>query len=79
MTQFLKLSLAALIATAAAPAFAHGGDHPMHGGQVVQVGETAFELVAKPAGVEISLVKQRHRMTFDCGERGRTAREGRAG
>jgi hypothetical protein len=56
MTKLLKLSLAALAATAA-PVLAHGGDHPMHGGQVLLVGETAFELVGKPAGAELYVVE----------------------
>jgi hypothetical protein len=40
-------------ALAITPAFAHGDSKPRHGGQVVEVGETAFELVRAPAGVSL--------------------------
>lgn len=46
----------AVAAIAAAPAFAHGDTTPRHGGQVQLIGETMFELVAKPDGVEVYLV-----------------------
>jgi hypothetical protein len=49
------LSIAlALIAT---PALAHGDDKPRHGGQVVEVGETVFELVRAPAGVSLYVME----------------------
>lgn len=51
-----SLSIALLLAVAS-PALAHGGDHPQHGGQVVLVGETAFELVVAPAGVSLYVVE----------------------
>ncbi|KQN82880.1 hypothetical protein ASE90_08890 [Sphingomonas sp. Leaf67] len=53
--KFKTLSIAlALIAT---PALAHGDDKPRHGGQVVEVGETVFELVRAPAGVSLYVME----------------------
>lgn len=49
--------LAATLAFAAAPALAHGDDKPRHGGQVVEVGDTVFELVRAPAGVSLYVVE----------------------
>lgn len=48
---------AAALAFAAAPAFAHGDDKPRHGGQVVEVGDTVFELVRAPAGVSLYIME----------------------
>lgn len=54
----MKLKLfAAALAFAAAPAFAHGDDKPRHGGQVVEVGDTVFELVKAPAGVTLYIME----------------------
>lgn len=47
---FLAAAAAMLLST---PAFAHGDDKPRHGGQVVEVGETLFELVRAPAGISL--------------------------
>ena len=47
------LHFALVSALAAAPAYAHSDTKPRHGGQVVEVGETAFELVRAPAGVSL--------------------------
>lgn len=46
------LIFAAALAVAV-PAYAHGDDKPRHGGQVVEVGETVFELVRAPAGIAL--------------------------
>lgn len=43
--------VAALLVTA--PVYAHSDTKPRHGGQVVEVGETAFELVRASAGVSL--------------------------
>lgn len=51
-----KLFVAAL-AIAVVPAYAHGDDKPRHGGQVVEVGETVFELVRAPAGVSLYIME----------------------
>lgn len=54
----MKLKLfAAALALAATPAFAHGDDKPRHGGQVVEVGDTVFELVKAPAGVTLYIME----------------------
>lgn len=53
-----KLLLAAALSMAAAaqPAFAHGLTQPQHGGIVTMGGETLFELVAKPGGVQLYVI-----------------------
>lgn len=61
MTGFLKNGLFALaLGTASlvigAPSYAHGSTKPKHGGIVQIVGETSFELAAKPTGVELYLL-----------------------
>ena len=54
----MKFTLfAATLAIAAVPAYAHGDDKPRHGGQVVEVGETVFELVPAPAGVSLYMME----------------------
>jgi hypothetical protein len=53
---FRTIAAAALL-FAAAPAFAHGDDKPRHGGQVVEVGDTVFELVRAPAGVSLFVME----------------------
>lgn len=52
----LASTLFAFTALGAAPAQAHGDTKPRHGGQVQLVGETLFELVARPDGVEVYLI-----------------------
>ena len=47
------LHFAIVSALAITPAYAHSDTKPRHGGQVVEVGETAFELVRAPAGVSL--------------------------
>ena len=37
-------------------AFGHGNTKPLHGGVMQMVGETSFELVAKPDGAELYVV-----------------------
>ncbi len=49
--------LVAALAAAAAPALAHGDDKPRHGGQVVEVGDTVFEMVRAPAGVSLYVME----------------------
>ena len=53
---FLRMGVAAL-ALAAAPAIlhAHGSMKPLHGGMVQMTGETMFELVPGPKGVDLYL------------------------
>lgn len=51
MKRFFVLAAASLLAIA--PAHAHSDKAPRHGGQVVEVGETAFELVRGPTGVSL--------------------------
>ena len=55
----LHMSLTAL-ALVAAPAMlhAHGSMKPMHGGMVQMTGETLFELVATPKGVDVYLSEE---------------------
>jgi hypothetical protein len=48
------LGLAMLLATGVA--LGHGNTKPQHGGVVQMVGETVFELVAKPEGTELYVV-----------------------
>jgi len=50
-----KSALALMAALALIPAlvFAHGNTKPQHGGIVQMSGETVFELVVKPASVEL--------------------------
>ncbi len=45
------------LALVATPAVGHGDDKPRHGGQVVEVGETVFELVRAPAGVSLYVME----------------------
>ncbi|WP_068091141.1 hypothetical protein [Novosphingobium rosa] len=40
----------------ASPVLAHGFTKPQHGGIVTTSGETLFELVAKPAGVQLYVI-----------------------
>jgi hypothetical protein len=47
------LALVALLALVPALGFAHGNMKPQHGGIVQMSGETVFELVVKPASVEL--------------------------
>jgi len=49
------LGLAMLLATGVA--LGHGNTKPQHGGVVQMVGETVFELVAKPEGAELYVVE----------------------
>lgn len=53
-TGLTALALAALPATA----FAHGSMKPQHGGLVQMTGETMFELVAGPKGVDVYLSEE---------------------
>jgi hypothetical protein len=68
------LGLAMLLATGVA--LGHGNTKPQHGGVVQMVGETVFELVAKPEGAELYVVddgedidssKTSATMTIDAG------------
>ena len=56
---FLRMGLTAL-ALAAAPAMlhAHGSMKPQHGGMVQMTGETMFELVSGPKGVDVYLSEE---------------------
>jgi len=47
------LALIATLALIPAAGFAHGNMKPQHGGIVQMSGETVFELVVKPASVEL--------------------------
>ncbi|WP_018974517.1 hypothetical protein [Rudaea cellulosilytica] len=47
------LALIAMLALVPAASFAHGNMKPQHGGIVQMSGETVFELVVKPASVEL--------------------------
>jgi len=71
----LRLLMLASLLTAGV-AFGHGNTKPMHGGVVQMVGETVFELVAKPEGAELYVVedgedidssKMNATMTIDVG------------
>lgn len=54
----MKIALfAAALTIAVVPAYAHGDDKPRHGGQVVEVGETIFELVRARAGVSLYMME----------------------
>nr|MBA4769415.1 hypothetical protein [Sphingobium sp.] len=55
--KFLSLAIVPALALSAVPAFAHGDDKPRHGGQVVEVGETVFELVRAPAGASLYMIE----------------------
>jgi hypothetical protein len=52
----LALLVAPLVAGGAA--HAHGSMKPQHGGIVQMTGETLFELVTKPAGVELYITEE---------------------
>lgn len=58
-SKFLKAGLTAL-ALIAAPAMlqAHGSMKPLHGGMVQMTGETMFELVPGPKGVDLYLSEE---------------------
>jgi hypothetical protein len=49
--------LGLLLLLAGGVAFGHGNTKPLHGGIVQMVGETSFELVAKPEGAELFVVE----------------------
>jgi len=49
----MTLALIAMLALVPAASFAHGNMKPQHGGIVQMSGETVFELVVKPASVEL--------------------------
>ncbi|TVV74586.1 hypothetical protein [Sphingomonas solaris] len=51
--KFLPLAFLAAATLVQAPALAHGNMKPQHGGMVQMSGETLFELVVKPAGVQL--------------------------
>ena len=53
--KFMLLAAASILVVA--PAYAHGDDKPRHGGQVVEVGETIFELVRAPAGASLYMME----------------------
>lgn len=54
----MKHTLFALaLSLVATPALAHGDDKPRHGGQVVEVGETVFELVRAKTGVSLYVME----------------------
>lgn len=53
--RFMLFAAASFLAIA--PAYAHGDDKPRHGGQVVEVGETIFELVRAPAGASLYMME----------------------
>lgn len=57
--QYIRSGIAAL-ALIAAPAMlqAHGSMKPQHGGMVQMTGETMFELVAGPKGVDVYLSEE---------------------
>ena len=57
--QYIRSGIAAL-ALIAAPAMlqAHGSMKPQHGGMVQMTGETVFELVAGPKGVDVYLSEE---------------------
>jgi hypothetical protein len=48
--------LSVLLLLVSGVAFGHGNTKPQHGGVVQLVGETTFELVAKPEGAELYVV-----------------------
>jgi FtsP/CotA-like multicopper oxidase with cupredoxin domain len=52
-TSFAALALLAAPLAAGSAAYAHGSMKPQHGGIVQMTGETLFELVASPKGVEL--------------------------
>ncbi len=53
--KFMLFAAASILAVA--PAYAHGDDKPRHGGQVVEVGDTVFELVRARAGVSLYMME----------------------
>lgn len=53
--KFIHFAIASALAIT--PAYAHGDDKPRHGGQVVEVGDTVFELVRAPAGVSLYIME----------------------
>ena len=57
MKHAISAALALALSTAvAAPVLAHGFSKPQHGGIVTTSGETLFELVAKPTGVQLYVI-----------------------
>lgn len=54
---FFAPALALTLTLVATPALAHGDDKPRHGGQVVEVGETVFELVRAKTGVSLYVME----------------------
>lgn len=55
--KLLSLAVISALAVIGAPAFAHGDDKPRHGGQVVEVGETVFELVRASGGASLYIME----------------------
>lgn len=54
----MKFAIAFLsLMLTASPALAHGDDKPRHGGQVVEVGDTVFELVRAHGGVSLYVME----------------------
>lgn len=53
--KFMLFAAASILAVV--PAYAHGDDKPRHGGQVVEVGDTVFELVRARAGVSLYMME----------------------
>jgi hypothetical protein len=56
MKKVLSAALAVAIWLTAQPLLAHGFTQPKHGGVVSMSGETLFELVMKPKGLELYVI-----------------------
>lgn len=56
MKKLLALCVLTTLSFAFNAAYAHGSTKPVHGGVVQMVGDTSFELVARPDGAEVYLI-----------------------
>ena len=56
MKKLLALCVLTALSFAFSAAYAHGSTKPVHGGVVQMVGDTSFELVARPDGAEVYLI-----------------------
>jgi len=65
MKKFFALCVLGTLSLAFNAAHAHGSTKPAHGGLVQLVGETSFELVARPEGTEVYVVDDGDDMPSD--------------
>jgi hypothetical protein len=65
MKKLFALCVLSTLSLAFNAAHAHGSTKPVHGGVVQMVGDTSFELVARPEGAEVYLVDDGEDLSSD--------------